>query len=321
MSQPANRRLVVGADIGGTSTRVGIADLDGHILGVARGGPGNPNTVGPEASAARIRTTTEEALASVDGATGADVVAAALGLAGSTRITDPDGFCAAALPESVRVPGRLVTDLAVAFCSGTPARDGYVLIAGTGAGASRIVDDRRTERRGAWGYLLGDEGSGFWLGRAAVRATLEALERGEALGPLGRRVQQATGTSGMDDLISACYAHPPAWLADLAVLVSDTADQDATAAEIAQQGADVLASTLGSLAPEPGRPVVFAGSVLTGTGPISGAVEKAVAGLVDGPVLRAGSGLAGALWVAVRDLVNDAPDVHSALADSVRNWT
>lgn len=321
MSQPAHRRLVVGADIGGTSTRVGIADLDGRILGVARSGPGNPNTVGPDASAARIRATTEEALESVAGATGADVVAAALGLAGSTRITDPDGFCVAALPDSVRVPGRLVTDLAVAFCSGTPARDGYVLIAGTGAGASRIVDDHRTERRGAWGYLLGDEGSGFWLGRAAVRATLHALERDEPLGALGRRVQQATGTSGMDDLISACYAHPPAWLADLAVLVSDTADQDPAAAEIAQEGAALLASTLAALAPEPGLPVVFAGSVLTGSGPITGAVETAVSGLVDGPVLRAGSGLAGALWVAMRDLVDDAPQVHDALAHSARSWT
>src|SRR4051794_889639 len=63
----------------------------------------------------------------------------------------------------------------IAFASATPAPSGTVLIAGTGTVATRITDGVITATAGGLGWLLGDEGSGFWLGRAAVRATVEFL--------------------------------------------------------------------------------------------------------------------------------------------------
>lgn len=59
-----------------------------------------------------------------------------------------------------------------------------MVIAGTGSVAARIEDHRLVASAGGHGWLLGDEGSAFWLGREAVRATLHALDRGRTDGDL-----------------------------------------------------------------------------------------------------------------------------------------
>ena len=171
--------FVVGADVGGTATRVGVADLATGVLALARGGPGNPNSVGLAASAAEIRAVTARALAGSSG----EVVAVVVGLAGGTRVAADPQFLAAAVPPEVAVTPVLVSDLAVGFSSATPAERGCMLIAGTGAVAGRLVGEEVEGRRDGWGWLLGDRGSGFWLGRAAVRATLDAFDEGRPLGP------------------------------------------------------------------------------------------------------------------------------------------
>ena len=60
--------LVVGADIGGTSTRAAVATTDGQVLAIASGGPGSPVGVGLERSAAQIRAVVDRALARTEGA-------------------------------------------------------------------------------------------------------------------------------------------------------------------------------------------------------------------------------------------------------------
>ncbi|GAA2106043.1 BadF/BadG/BcrA/BcrD ATPase family protein [Microlunatus panaciterrae] len=308
--------LVIGADIGGTSTRVAVADLSGRVLNLARGGPGNPNSVGLAGSADQIRAVTAEALEGLSG----EVVAATLGLAGGSRITDQAPFLRSAVPETVRCLPRLVSDFAVSFCSGTPARTGYAVIAGTGAGSGRISDDEMVERRDAWGWLLGDEGSGFWLGRAAVRATLLAFERDRPLGPLGHRVLDFAGCRTPVDLIATCYAHPPTWLASFATLVSETAALDPVAREITEECAAILTGSVLSLDPRPGLPIVLGGSVLTEPGPISNAFERHLSAQLPNPVLRSSLGVLGALWIALRGLVADDPAVHAQLLATGAAW-
>ncbi len=65
---------------------------------------------------------------------------------------------------------RVLSDAETAFASATAEPDGTVLVAGTGSIAGRIRDRRMTTTTGGYGWLLGDEGSAFWLGRQAVRA-------------------------------------------------------------------------------------------------------------------------------------------------------
>src|SRR6478752_1830649 len=73
------------------------------------------------------------------------------------------------------------SDLLATYLSGTHRPDGYAVIAGTGAGAIRVEDGRQVAVADALGWLLGDEGSGFWIGQRAVRAALADLDgRGPA---------------------------------------------------------------------------------------------------------------------------------------------
>jgi len=304
--------LVIGADVGGTSTRVAVAALDdngvGGVLAVAQGGTGNPILVGLAASAAEIRGASERALAGIEGR----VVGAVIGLAGGSRAGTDAAFLSAAVPAGVTVTPALVSDLAVGFSSATPAAEGCMIIAGTGAVAGRVRGEELHGRRDGWGWLLGDQGSAFWLGREAVRATLDAFDEGRPLGPLHRDVLAEAGVPDFLGLVQACYAHPPTWLARLAPLVSRRADEDAVAGRIAEEAADLLAGTLARLGPRPGEPIVLGGSVLATPGPVRSRFEARLPpGLT---LLSAESGLVGATWIAARRLGRHSPALHRRLS-------
>ncbi len=303
--------LVVGADIGGTSTRAAVATIDGQVLAIASGGPGNPVGVGLDRSAAQIRAVVDRSLAGVAGTVGAYV----LGVAGGSQVRDDSTFAHAIRPDDVDVPGHLVSDLAVAFSSATPDHRGYVLIGGTGAVAGRIEGEEVTAWADGLGWLLGDIGSGFWLGREAVRATLLALQRGAGLTPLNRDVVSMAGTDDFSRLVTACYAERPTALGRYAPLVSAHADDSPDAAAIIAEAAAAMSMALLGLDPAPGLPVVLAGSLLTGTTPIAKQVRQRLANRVD-PVLTATQGALGACWLALRLLGVDDVGVHARLNHS-----
>ncbi|SDS81012.1 BadF-type ATPase [Friedmanniella luteola] len=299
--------LVVGADVGGTSTRVAVADLDGHVLAVAAGGPGNPNLVGTAGSAAEIRATVRRALQDLPG----PVRGVVIGLAGGSRAAGDPAFLPAAVPGPSGVPAALVSDLAVGFSSATSAAEGCMVIAGTGAVAGRISGDDLHRRRDGWGYLLGDRGSGFWLGRAAVRSTLAALDEERPLSALHTAVLADADAEDYLGLVEASYAHPPTWLARFAPLVSRHADDDPVAGAIADAAADLLAETLAGLDPRPGEPVVLGGSVLATPGPVR---DRFAARVPPGlALLSAESGLVGATWIALRRLGRASEARHARL--------
>lgn len=305
--------LVVGADIGGTATRIGVADLRGTVLSLAAGGAGNPNVVGMTGSATQIRSVMTTALHRVSGT----VRAVVIGLAGGSRAAGDPGFGRAALPAGVAVLPTLVSDLAVAFSSATPAPAGYVLLAGTGSVAGHVRDGELVQQEGGRGWLLGDEGSGFWIGRQAVRSALDGLQRqasgGPALGPLQRAVVQATGAADYLELLEACYVGAPTWLAQFAPLVSEHADRDPLAASIAAEAGHHLESLLGALSPVAGRPLVLAGSVLTSSGPVGRQLRSRLAEQGSHRILTSTSGVVGALWLALKPQVGGDPAVHRRL--------
>ncbi len=308
---------MIGADIGGTSTRAVVCDLSGSVLGAASGGPGNPNSVGLDPSAQQIRSTITDAWARTGLADAAMhlVRGVVIGLAGGSRATDSATFLRAAVPAGIAVTPHLVSDLTAAFCSSTPAGEGYVLVAGTGAVAGRVVGDELSERRDGWGWLLGDDGSGFWLGRAAVRETLAALERRQPLGPMSAALLEAAGSAGHAELVQSCYSHPPTWLARFAPLVSRHAGEDPAAARISAEAVRLLCATVLSLEPRPHQPLVLAGSVLTKPGPIADACSTRLRRELPNPVLHAGEGVLGAAWIGLRHQDEGSPTRHARLVN------
>ncbi|MFB4282002.1 MULTISPECIES: N-acetylglucosamine kinase [unclassified Nonomuraea] len=335
-------QVVLGVDAGGTSSRAAVFTVAGEPLRRGQAGGANPGALGPDRAAANLTAAVRAALAGIDPAQVRGVV---VGLAGSP------GRCAELtervfrdlLPGGVRgetagsLPVRTVGDVVTAFAAGTPAPSGTVLISGTGAIAAKITDHVPVATADGYGWQLGDEGSAFWLGRAAARATIRALDGGIPEGgvPAGGLVASVVdrlvpeGLNGLDGAIgvdgsgrpdgagsdlaggsggelvarvaAAVHARPPLALAELAPLVSRAArDGDPTAVSIVAEAASRLVRTVSEVH-EPGLPIVLAGSVLTAEGPVRDAVQ----GLLEGasPAV-AGDPAGAAAWLAARPFLD-----------------
>jgi N-acetylglucosamine kinase-like BadF-type ATPase len=265
----------------------------------------------------------------------AEVVAAVIGVAGGTALTKPggagEGFQRAWSDAGLAGSPAYIGDLEVGFASATTAPDGTGLIAGTGAGAGEIRDHRLVRTADLHGWLLGDDGSGFWLGREAARASLRALDEGTPQGPLGTAVldhllggvpQAAEAPNWADrgvvrdELILAANSRPPVKLAELAVAVSDAyAAGDPTAIAIAERAAELLIGTVQRVRPpESTGPLVLAGSVAGESSPVGRLLRRELAGRGT-EVLTARDGVVGAAWLALARVDPDlaTPMVHAAL--------
>ncbi|MFJ9561363.1 BadF/BadG/BcrA/BcrD ATPase family protein [Streptomyces fuscichromogenes] len=295
-------RWVVGIDAGGTRTRAVLADADagdGRVLGEGVAGPGNALTV----PAPELADHLAQAVASAVPQAGRARVAAVVGgFAGAARAPEEEPGRARARAALTAALNRLgigtgavevYSDIEAAFAGapGQPA-DGLALVAGTGAVAARIEGRVLVATSGGDGWLLGDDGGGFWIGREAARAALRAADgRGEPTA-LTAMVGQALGIpdrvlplggSGSDDsgwapapraayrayLLPAVMDRPPVRLADLAPLVPRAAARkDAVAAAVLGEAAAHLAATVAALGPRPGETLVVTGGLLAPKGPL-----------------------------------------------------
>lgn len=319
---------VMGLDVGGTSTRVAIALLDGTVLAATRGDGANPTTHGATLGAARLGAAVSAALSAAAGAGLApgDVRAATIGLAGVARFRDDPGG-RAALAAAWREAGltcdyTLVADALLGYCAGSERPAGTVVIAGTGAIAAAVRDFALDHLAGGHGWLLGDEGSGYWLGREAVRAALSDLDRCRTPGPLSRRVLAAalgstdgTGRATAQALVQWATTRPPVALAELAPTVLAGYDTDPVAWALVERAAAHLADTA-AVVHRPGRPIVLGGGLLTGGTPLAAAVTAALAAAwPDATITPAGDTAAAAAWLAARELpgVADPSALHRRL--------
>ncbi|RZT79823.1 N-acetylglucosamine kinase-like BadF-type ATPase [Micromonospora violae] len=320
--------VVVGLDVGGTSTRAAALTLTGQRVGTGRAGGGNPTSHGAERAAAELLTALREALADVDPTR---VAAGTIGLAGAGRLlADPAGraaFDRAWHDAGLRCPYEVHGDALVAYASGTAAPDGTILIAGTGAITAQVHELRLDRIADGHGWLLGDAGSGFWLGREAVRRLLADLDAGRAPGTLATTVlTELLGSADIaprprdtvDATIQAVTRRPPIELARLAPLAVDAATHgDPVATALLAEAAAHLVDSVGRIRPDGAvTPVVLGGGLLTGDTPLATAVRAEVGRRWPAAPLRtAGDGAAAAAWLAARDLaeVTDPAALHARL--------
>jgi len=265
-SNKERKRWVIGVDGGGTKTRAAIADTRGQVAAVVTGDASNALSR-PWADVERtLRELIEILLRRVD--TGSDDVAALyLGLAGAERTSVANRIESAFGQEW---QGRLLidSDATAALYAGTWGQPGIVLIAGTGSIAYAI--DRREQRHrvGGWGYLLGDEGSGFDLGKQAVTAVLRAFDgRGEPTS-LTEALLAYYAIQSPAELIAPIYGsdNPRKKLADCSRLVEQAAEAgDHVALRIIQQAAASLAELVHACQRRMDEtlPVVLAGGLLS----------------------------------------------------------
>lgn len=297
---------VVAIDAGGTSTRAAIVALNGELLGVGRAGAGNPISSGVDLAVSNVVSAFRRAMAQVDA--DARLVGSMVTMAGALTDTNgrnslADRLAEGGLPREI----EFESDVLSAWFSGTAATSGTVLVVGTGAVAGRVEGGRLTRLVDGLGWLVGDAGSGFWIGRrAAIAAANELDGRGpatsftdEVLSVFGtaRGVSQVDGRSAsLTEFIHEVYRRRPVELARLAPVVLRHAD-DPVATRILDSAASALANTVATLGDDDPGPVVLAGGLV---GPASALRARLLDRLDGRRCLTATDGLAGAATLALR---------------------
>jgi N-acetylglucosamine kinase-like BadF-type ATPase len=189
--------VVIGLDIGGTKTR-GVRFEGGEPVADESVGSANVQNVTREEAAAHLA----ELFARIGRGPVARVYAGAGGID-----TEEDAAALAALIEP-HAPGARITvvhDSRLLLAAGG-ASTGVAVIAGTGS-AAWGTDGRGSEARaGGWGYLLGDEGSGYWLGREAVRHSLRRMNQGQEPDELTRALLDSCSTDDPNKLIALFHS-------------------------------------------------------------------------------------------------------------------
>jgi len=245
----AGARFVMGIDGGATKTLAAVLDLDRQVLHLAQGGPSNEDAVGAEAAVHVLLEVAGEAMERA-GISPQDLAVAVVAVAG----TDTDAFAKQVRSRRSK-DWIVVNDVVAAWATATGARPGIGAISGTGSNVFGMGPDGRTWRSGGWGHLLGDEGSGYWLGLQAIRA---ALRDRDASGPptaLSEAAVEFFRMASVEALAAHLYSRPLS-KSEIAAFAPTTAlvaaRGDSVARRIYERGASALGGQIVAVARQSG---------------------------------------------------------------------
>jgi N-acetylmuramic acid 6-phosphate etherase len=262
--------LLLGIDGGGTHTVAMLARTTGAgwtVLGCGKAGPSNIHALGATRAQAALAEAIQRAF-SAAGLPVGPVARACLGLAGAGRAAEQQAFRDWAARVHLAEHVEITSDVALLpACS--PAGWGLAIVAGTGSIAFGATSDGHSARAGGWGSLLGDEGSGYAITVAALRAVMAAADGRAPATLLAERFLHRLELHRPDDLVAAVHGRldRPA-IAALATLVFEAANNgDAVACNVVDAAARDLANTALAVARKLGLlhvpvPLVLAGGVL-----------------------------------------------------------
>ncbi|MFU8898404.1 MAG: BadF/BadG/BcrA/BcrD ATPase family protein [Roseinatronobacter sp.] len=277
-------QIFIGLDGGGTGCRAQAEFGDGRRGAVLTGGPANVFS-DFDAAMHAISDLLARCIAQAGGGVVQPVIV--LGLAGATE-------SGAAEQVTARLPYQHVTvlgDIDIALMGAFPEGEGIVMAVGTGSVVARCYGGR-VQRLGGHGLVLGDEGSGAWMGREALRRCLLAQDGLAEEGALTRHIRAQFGS--VRAIISFAAQARPADFATLAPLVLAQAHCPVAGAILDAACAYLRRAIRQLQAGQPHVPVAATG----GLGPalLARMVQCDSAGLRN--VAASGTGLDGALWYA-----------------------
>jgi N-acetylglucosamine kinase-like BadF-type ATPase len=301
--------LILGIDGGGTKTVAWIARAADprDVLGRGAAGPANPQVVGADTCVAQMDQAIDAAFADAE-LTRQPFAAACIGLAGADRKTDRAKIQAWATHLGLTKQLRVVNDALPVLHAASPAGCGIAVIAGTGSFVFGRREDGTTARAGGWGYLFGDEGSGYAIALDGLRAAARAADgRGPATVLLEQLLAELGRTRG-EELITAIYDPSMSRdrIAALSRVVFDAGlAGDNVAAAIIDSAADSLAETVAAVAAQLAFgggefPLALAGGVLLNRSEVRDELQRKLRerGLHADPVVTVADPVAGALIVA-----------------------
>jgi anhydro-N-acetylmuramic acid kinase len=291
---PRPGQVTVGIDGGGTKTAAIALDASGSVVARAAAGPSNVKAAGWPAATSALRAVLERVAEGLP--PGTVIVGVHAALAGAGRPEDAEPIrdyllglhgmptlqpCLQGVPDD----GVSVSNDAVAVLAAAAVASGIVVIAGTGSLIWGRNAAGATARAGGWGYLLGDEGSGFDLGRRALMAVLADHDRQVPLSPLSAALLHDLGLTDPPELVGRIYGSADArtdiaGLAPAVLRQAEAGDNAATA--LVQESIDHLTGQVRLVADRLGYrdtpcPVVCSGGLFQSP-PFFAAVRRALSG-------------------------------------------
>lgn len=231
---------IIGIDGGGTKT-VGILTTEtGQYLAEAQSGPANYHAVGEAQTRVVLENLVEE-LCKKAGVSRTSPIRFCLGMAGLGCPADQEVI--GRICDNLRIgDNRILThDAHIALVGGTEKQDGVIIISGTGAIVYGINADGREARASGWGYLLGDEGSGYDIALNGLRGVARAADGRDAPTELTDRILSKLELNEPSALIRWVHAASRDTIAHLAEIVFDAARaKDGVASRIIDGAADEL---------------------------------------------------------------------------------
>lgn len=229
---------VFGIDGGGTKTICLLIDENKIVLGRGEAGPSNYQTLGIEAAKQSIQLAIEQAVlsANIKSNRHLNIEAICLGLAGVGRPKDIEivRFLVQNLQLAHNLPIAqlwqpknivVCSDCAIALVGGIGYPSGIAVISGTGSIVFGQNFQGQTKRVGGWGYLLGDEGSGYDIAIRGLQAALRYYDGRADHTTLAEKFQVHLGLKNLDELVEVVYRR--GWgvkeIAGLATIVDRTA--------------------------------------------------------------------------------------------------
>lgn len=205
----------LGIDGGGTKCKARLEDAQGNLLAEAITGPANAarNLIG---SVKAVLQASEKAIAksNINGLS-LNQIHAGIGLAGINIPHVKQTFLTQHLPFA---SWQITTDLHIACLGAHLGQDGAVVIVGTGSSGVAIHNEQHFEV-GGHGFVVGDKGSGAWLGKMAISHCLEVLDGIHPTDLLSEQIMDLTSCDNAYDLVSLTLDAKPAFYGSIAPLV------------------------------------------------------------------------------------------------------
>lgn len=246
----------IGLDIGGTKTHAVLIER-GRIVREAVVGSANTQSVTRAEAESNLR----EAYAEL-GSPEVGLVCA--GSAGVDTDADERRLIALIRP-SMRAERAFVVHDTRLILAAAGLDCGISVIMGTGSVVWGMDDGGHASRAGGWGYLLGDEGSGYWMVIQAVRHALRLMEDGADLDPMTVELLQACRVNDPAELIHLAYSDADRryWAERVPIVFRAAAEGNPVALSIVDDGIEAVTGMIRRVSRRlnlPG-PVVLAGGV------------------------------------------------------------
>ncbi len=234
--------IILAIDGGGSKTEAIALNDKADVLGRGLAGPSNPNVVGLKSCIEAILLAARRALKE-GGLEKADILVA--GIAGAGRFKTKSLIKDSLSKTGIAKKYLIFSDAEIYLVASTRGSSGIMVNSGTGMIVLGMDDRGRIARSGGWGYLIDDEGSGFWIGREALNAVFRSLDGRGPPTLLSEEVLRFFNSEDFDDLIIKIYSSlTPTDISKLTHVVDKLYETDGVSRDIVRRAAQELAKAV-----------------------------------------------------------------------------